>query len=141
MRQAARSCKQNIVEGVTDNSVLTEMCITLIGIAKGSLRELGEDYHDFLRQRGYSVWEVNDSKSVQTREYCRTHDDAGDFVEKCRMRSAETVANIMRIQIFQLDAMLAKVMQKYEAAFIPAGGVKENMLRARLEQRSKNDKG
>lgn len=137
MRQAARSCKQNIVEGVADNTVSTEMCIKLLGVAKGSLRELGEDYYDFLRQQGYSAWGINDPRAMQARQYCRTHDDVVEFMEKCRQRSAETVANIMRTQIFQLDAMLAKVMRKYEAAFLAEGGIKENMLRARLEQRSK----
>lgn len=50
MRQAARSCKQNIVEGIGDNTVSSEMCIKLIGVARGSIRELREDYADFLRQ-------------------------------------------------------------------------------------------
>lgn len=50
MRQAARSCKQNIVEGCSDSTVSAEMCIKLVGIAKGSLRELLEDYCDYLCQ-------------------------------------------------------------------------------------------
>lgn len=35
MRQAARSCKQNIVEGVSDGAVSYEMCIKLLGVARG----------------------------------------------------------------------------------------------------------
>lgn len=50
MRQAARSCKQNIVEGISDGTVSAEMCIKLLGVARGSVRELLEDYADFLRQ-------------------------------------------------------------------------------------------
>lgn len=46
MRQAARSCKQDIVEGVRDGSVSAEMCIKLLGMARGSARELLEDYGD-----------------------------------------------------------------------------------------------
>ena len=34
MRQAARSCKQNIVEGVSDSTVSAEMCIKLLGVAQ-----------------------------------------------------------------------------------------------------------
>ena len=49
MRQAARSCKQNMVEGISDKTVSIEMCIRLIGVALGSLRELAEDYGDYLR--------------------------------------------------------------------------------------------
>lgn len=136
MRQAARSCKQNIVEGVTDSSISIEMGIKLIGIAKGSLRELGEDYSDFLRQNNYSTWDITDQRAIQAREYCRKHDDAAEFVNKCRVRSAETIANIMRTQIFQLDAMLAHVLKKFEAEFLANGGIKENMLRARLSHRN-----
>lgn len=50
MRQAARSCKQNIVEGVCDATVSAEMCIKLLGVTRGSIRELREDYADYLRQ-------------------------------------------------------------------------------------------
>lgn len=35
MRQAARSCKQNLVEGVSDKTVSIEMCIKLLGVALG----------------------------------------------------------------------------------------------------------
>ena len=49
MRQAARSCKQNIVEGISDKTVSVEMCLKLLGIARGSVRELLEDYGDFVR--------------------------------------------------------------------------------------------
>lgn len=48
MTQAARSGKQNIVEGYELQSL--EGYIRFLGIAKGSIRELEEDYEDFLRQ-------------------------------------------------------------------------------------------
>jgi len=50
MVQAARSDKQNIAEGSKAPSKKNE--IYLLGIARGSLAELLEDYEDFLRQRG-----------------------------------------------------------------------------------------
>lgn len=56
MQQAARSCKQNIVEGVSDGTVSIEMCIKLIGVARGSVMELREDYADFLRQHKCEIW-------------------------------------------------------------------------------------
>lgn len=64
MRQAARSCKQNIVEGVTDGAVSVEICIKLLGVAKGSLRELLEDYRDFLRQNKLTTWEHDDRRTM-----------------------------------------------------------------------------
>lgn len=135
MRQAARSCKQNIVEGIGDKTISTEMCLKLLGVARASARELREDYGDFLRQKEMEIWDFNDPRTVATRKYCITHDDPKEFVAKCKERSDETVANIMLTQLKQIDAMLAKVLQKIEKEFIEEGGIKEAMSRARRESR------
>ena len=55
MIQAARSGKQNIIEGCNASSK-TE--IKLINVAKASLKELLEDYEDYLKTRQYRQWEV-----------------------------------------------------------------------------------
>ena len=135
MRQAARSCKQNIVEGVSDGTVSIEMCIKLIGVAKGSLRELAEDYGDYLRQHKLTTWPPDDPRTAQARQYCRDHDDPSEIVAKCEGRTPETVANIMLTNIRQLDAMLAKVLKKIEADFLARGGLRETMSAARRNHR------
>ncbi|MCM1005780.1 MAG: four helix bundle suffix domain-containing protein [Prevotella sp.] len=135
MRQAARSCKQNIVEGCSGRAVSSEMCIKLLGVARGSVRELLEDYGDFLRQNNLETWQPTDTRTSAARAYCIKHDEPTAFVEKCRLRSDETVANIMITQIRQIDAMLAKVMKKIEAEFIVEGGIKEAMSTARRKAR------
>lgn len=135
MRQAARSCKQNIVEGVSDGTVSTEMCIKLIGVARGSIMELREDYADFLRQQKYETWGADDPRTNATRNYCRNHYEPREFVDKCEGRTDETVANIMLTLIRQMEAMLAKVLKSLEADFIENGGLKEAMSRERRMQR------
>ena len=135
MRQAARSCKQNIVEGSGDSTVSAEICIKLLGVARGSVRELLEDHGDFLRQNNLEIWRPEDPRTITTRQYCINNDDPKTFVEKCRQRSDETVANIMITQIRQIDAMLAKVLKKIEAEFIVSGGIKEAMTSARKKYR------
>ena len=135
MRQAARSCKQNIVEGVSDSIVSVESCIKLLGIARGSTRELLEDYGNFLRQQRLEIWSMEDNRTQKARNYCKKNDNPFVFADKCRERSDETVANIMITQIRQLDAMLAKVLKKVEAEFINEGGIKESMSRARRQAR------
>ena len=135
MRQAARSCKQNIVEGCSDGTVSIEMCIKLLGVARASVRELLEDYGDYLRQNGLEIWTPDDPRTVATRNYCLKHDDAKEFVAKCRERSNEVVANIMITQIRQIDSMLAKVLKKIETEFIANGGIKEAMTTARRNRR------
>lgn len=135
MRQAARSCKQNIVEGVGDETVSIEMCIKLLGVARGSVRELLEDYMDYLRQNALETWRADDDRTKAARHYCMTHDDPIEFVNKCRERSDETVANIMITQIRQIDAMLAKVLKKIEAEFLANGGLREAMSTSRRNTR------
>lgn len=135
MRQAARSCKQNIVEGTGDATVSMEMCIKLIGIAKASARELLEDYRDYLRQNNLEIWSAADARVAQTRKYCLNHDEPHEFVCKCSERSLESVANIMLTQIHQLDSMLAQVLKKIETEFLREGGLKEAMSRSRRSQR------
>ncbi len=135
MRQAARSCKQNIVEGCSDSTVSAEICIKLLGIARDSVRELLEDYSDYLRQNDLEIWAAEDPRTISTRQYCIRNDDPRDFVAKCRERSNETVANIMITQIRQIDAMLAKVLKKLEAEFLAQGGIKEAMTAARKKYR------
>lgn len=54
MEQAARLGKQNIAEGYTFQSL--EGYIKLLGVSKGSIKELVADYEDFLRQRKLEIW-------------------------------------------------------------------------------------
>ena len=135
MRQAARSCKQNIIEGISDKVVSAEMCIKLIGVARGSLRELREDYKDFLRQNKHEIWGKDNPKTEAVRRFNRTHNDPLDYVQRCEVRSDETVANIMLTMIRQMAAMLAKVLQSLESEFLQNGGLKEAMARERRLRR------
>jgi four helix bundle protein len=56
MVQAARSGKQNIVEGSDASGTSKEMEIKLTNVARHSQGELKEDYQDFLRTRGWEEW-------------------------------------------------------------------------------------
>ena len=57
---AARSAKQNIVEGHSLKS--RQGYIRLLGVSRGSLEELLEDYKDFARVRGVELWEQSDAR-------------------------------------------------------------------------------
>lgn len=56
MIQAARSGKQNIIEGSMASGTSKETEIKLTNVARASLEELLEDYRDFLRARGIDEW-------------------------------------------------------------------------------------
>lgn len=59
MIQAARSGKQNILEGSQASGTSKETEIKLLNVARASLEELLEDYRDYLRAGGQALWEKN----------------------------------------------------------------------------------
>src|ERR1051325_10338846 len=56
MVQAARSGKQNILEGSQASGTSKETELKLTNVARASLEELLEDYRDFLRVRALPEW-------------------------------------------------------------------------------------
>src|SRR5438093_3778499 len=64
MVQAARSGKQNILEGSKASRTSKETEIKLTNVGRASLEELLADYRDFLRVRDLRLW-AKDSKEAQ----------------------------------------------------------------------------
>lgn len=67
MVQAARSGKQNIVEGSKTSLASSEMEIKLTNVARASLEELLEDYRDYVGVRDLPLW----PKDYQEAKYVR----------------------------------------------------------------------
>lgn len=72
MIQAARSGKQNIIEGSMASATSKEMEIRLTNVARASLEELLADYRDYLRVRGPEEWPPNHRYRHRLTELCRT---------------------------------------------------------------------
>ncbi|NCD33280.1 MAG: four helix bundle protein [Spartobacteria bacterium] len=68
MVQAARSGKQNIIEGSMASGTSKETEIKLTNVARASLEELLEDYRDFLRTRQTPEWDKNSKEALFVRE-------------------------------------------------------------------------
>ena len=68
MVQAARSGKQNIIEGNADIETSIEMGIKLINVAKASFKELFADYEDYLHVNGCEQWSADSDKFVAMRK-------------------------------------------------------------------------
>lgn len=136
MRQAARSGKQNLVEGMADSTASFEICFKLLGIARGSLRELREDYKDFLRQNKLLIWDLNDTRTVAWRKYAGTGAvDVAAFTSLCERKSPQTIANVMITLTSQLDTALFKLMEQLKTEFALNGGIKEKLSQIRRSWR------
>lgn len=131
MVQAARSGKQNIVEGSKAASTSAETELKLTNVAKASLQELLEDYEDYLRVRDLSIWDKNSPKAIQTRDFCSRNLDDAYYRQAVKVRSDETVANIAIILIHQADVLLQGLVNRQQSEFTTNGGIREQMSQAR----------
>src|SRR5438128_9253662 len=87
MVQAARSGKQNIVEGSKASATSKEMEIKLTNVARASLEELLVDYRDFLRVRDLPLWEKSSKKALFVRKLGnKPHVTYEAFREFCETR-------------------------------------------------------
>jgi four helix bundle suffix protein len=136
MVQAARSGKQNIVEGSKAATTSKEMEIKLTNVARASLEELLEDYRDFLKVRDFAIWDKNSREALYARKLGKdssaSYDTYREFVET---RPGETVANIAICLIHQANFLLDQQLKRLEKDFLQDGGLRERMTRARLQAR------
>lgn len=141
MKQAARSGKQNIAEGNETGTTSMEACIKLVNVAKASLKELQEDYEDYLRNHGNQMWDVNSEKCRNARLWCRQHSKTEDYQRVCQLRDDITLANIALVLIHQTDYLLRKLLERFKADFLTNGGIKEQMSAARRAWRDEHGMG
>lgn len=138
MVQAARSGKQNIVEGSKVSGTSKEGELKLIGVARASLEELLEDYRDFLRTRKLPLWEKRSREALFVRKLGAQKNTAYTTYETyIDTRPAEVVANILICLIHQANYLLDQLLRRLEKDFLKEGGLRERMTRARLQHRTK----
>ena len=141
MVQAARSGKQNIVEGSLASGTSKEGEIKLVNVARASLGELLEDYHDFLRTRHLRLWQKNSREATFVRRL-GAHLDASykTYATYFENRPAEIVVNILICLVHQTNYLLDQQLRQLEKSFVQEGGLRERMTRARLVERTKKEK-
>ena len=136
MVQAARSGKQNIVEGSKAATTSKEMEIKLTNVARASLEELLEDFRDYLRVRDLRVWDKQSREAAYARKLGMTSPLSFElFREFTETRPAEVVANIAICLIHQANYLLDQQLKALEKSFLKDGGLRERMTRARLQSR------
>ena len=95
MIQAARSGKQNIIEGSEDGQSSSEMELKLLNVARGSLQELRADYQDYLNTRHLHIWSANSERQQRLREFCHSHNDYSDYAPLISRMNDEEMANML----------------------------------------------
>ena len=133
--QAARSGKQNILEGSQASGTSKEMEIKLTGVARASLGELLEDYQDYLRTRGLKQWTKDNREALYVRKLGSKNRSYESYRSYLETRPPEVVANILICLIHQTNYLLDQLLRQQEAAFLKECGLRERMTRARLRTR------
>ena len=141
MTQAARSGKQNIIEGSMASGTSKETEIKLMNVARASLEELLEDYRDFLRVRALRFWDKDSKEALFVRKLGTSENASYEtYRAYFETRPPEVCANIAICLIHQANYLLDQQLRQLEKDFLEHGGLRENMTRARLEYRAKQNR-
>ncbi len=135
MVQAARSGKQNIVEGFADGVTSTEMELKLLNVARASIKELKEDYVDYLRAHGLALWDAKHPRYDGLLKFCRAHNALEDYEPHFDKWSDEELANCANSLCHMVDRMLSTHLASKAEDFKENGGIKERMTAVRLGRR------
>ena len=140
MVQAARSGKQNIIEGSEDGKASTEMELKLLNVARSSIHELREDFKDFLLARHLPLWDKQHPRYAKMSTFTRTHNLLADYEPYFDRWNAEEMANIGYTLCCQIDVMMNGYLATLEERFRTEGGMKERMHRIRTGYRAEQDR-
>ena len=138
MTQAARSCKQNIVEGSASAGTSKETELKLTNVARASLDELLEDYRDYLTAHHAEPWAMNDERAVAAKKMGREHADWAFWQPIFESRPAETCCNLAITLICQTRSLLDSLIKYLEDDFTHHGGIRERMHAARTAARGED---
>jgi four helix bundle suffix protein len=136
MVQAARSGKQNIIEGSQASGTSKEMEIKLTNVARASLEELLADYRDFLRSRDLAEWPADHPHARRLRSLNRIPNATFETFRKGIEHPdpaicANVIIGLIKVTTFLLDRQIAAL----EQAFLQDGGLRERMSTARRQSR------
>jgi four helix bundle suffix protein len=138
MVQAARSGKQNLLEGSQASGTSKKTEIKLTSVARASQEELLEDYRDFLRVRGLKEWPREHPYTKRLRELNRQPDaDYETFRKGIEHPDPAIAANVIIGLIKVTTYLVDRQLDHLETVFVETGGLSERMTRARLDYRGK----
>lgn len=135
MEQAARSGKQDLVEGSLENSL--ESNLKLSGVSRASYGELIEDYQDFLFKKGLKLWDKNDTRILRLRAILINPHEAHVTNESnewngIKFSDPEAFANLMITLCTKQGFLMDRFLKGIQERFVKEGGFRENLLKKRL---------
>jgi len=136
MVQAARSGKQNIVEGSADGVTSMEMELKLLNVARASIQELLEDYEDYIISHRLVKWTKTHPRFNGLLAFCRNHNFLLDYEPYFNKWTNEEMCNVGISLCRMVDKMMMTYQKNKEIEFIKEGGIRERMAAARLNYKN-----
>lgn len=140
MVHAARSAKQCIAEGATQGTSLKGY-IKMLGVSRGSLEELLEDYLDISRQkkiiillRGDKRVEMVKKVDLEGKIKCLFPPSPSYSPSSPSRPSSLTLSYFIDL-IKRTNYLLDKQIRSLEEKFVTEGGYTENLFKKRLQNR------
>jgi len=134
MEQAARSGKQNIVEGASQGASLKGY-IKLVGVARGSLEELLEDYKDFAIKNNISVWGRRDRRFRGSRFFVSSEPNPSLPPIPPLPQDKELVVNLMIDLVTRTCYLLDQQRRSLKEKHMKEGGFTEKLYWKRKKYR------
>lgn len=139
MEQAARSGMQNIAEGNKQQGI--KGYIKLVGVSRGSLEELIQDYFAYARQHRLSIWpkekSVREIREIgEIWEIIRknpTLPDTPNFPDLPSL--SESAVNLMVTLNHQANFLIDKLILSLKERHRTHGGLTEELYRSRISYR------
>lgn len=152
MTQAARSGRQNIIEGSERSSTSKDTEMKLTDIARASLSELRGDFEIFILDRGYFPWSVHQEQakainSISIDSPLFNDDSVYESAKHAISQRAKyalwlddqdaiVVANTLLLMISRTLNMLKRQIESQGKAFEENGGFSERLHARRMENRN-----
>lgn len=142
MDGAARSGKQNVVEGSDSLKTSLKTGIKLTNVAKASIEELIGDLEDFLRQRKLKMWDKNDPRVLIFREkysrIVRSLSNLGNLEKEGieLPNDSEKATNLLLTLCHIATYLLNKQVDALERKHITEGGYTEKLYEQRQNYRN-----
>ena len=111
--------------------------LMLLNVARGSIRELLEDYSDYIRVHNGDLWATDSKEFKAAQRIGRENTESKYFIKLSETRSDIVVANIIIVLIKQCDYLIFNLIEALTKKFTSEGGFKERMFHARIEKRGK----
>lgn len=151
MTQAARSGRQNIIEGSERSATSKDTEIRLTDVARASLGELRGDFEVFILDRGQLPWSVHTPEAMAVNAVSlddanfqsdMVHESAKHALEQRKKyarwldsNDAVVVANAMLVIIGRALSMLKSQIEAQGKIFEQVGGFSERLSAKRIEAR------